>query len=82
MLSRHNENSMINNAKEAVNNVTRMLESRSIHCYSGKIIPCEFDSICIHGDGKLALDIGASLKKTLIQKGFILKSLNQLNKFI
>ena len=73
---------MINNAKEAVNNVTRMLESRSIHCYSGKIIPCEFDSICIHGDGKLALDIGTSLKKVLIQNGFILKSLNQLNKFI
>ena len=81
LLSRHKKNSMINSVKEAVNNVTRMLESRSIHCFSGKIIPCEFDSICLHGDGNLALEIGTSLKKTLIQNGFIPKSLNQLNKF-
>jgi UPF0271 protein len=72
---------MLNNVQEAVNNVTRMLESRSIYCYSGKKIACEFDSICIHGDGKLALDIGKSLSKSLIQDGFILKALNKLNKF-
>ena len=72
---------MINNVQEAVNNVTHMLESRSIYCYSGKKIPCEFDSICIHGDGKLALDIATSLSKSLIKDGFTLKPLNQLNKF-
>ena len=82
LLSRHNKNSMVNNVKEAINNVSRMLESKSIHCFSGKNIPCEFDSICIHGDGKLALDIAINLNKYLVQEGFILKPLNQLNKFI
>ncbi len=81
LLPRDNKNSMLNNVQEAVNNVTRMLESRSIYCYSGKKIACEFDSICIHSDGKLALDIGKSLSKSLIQDGFILKALNKLNKF-
>ena len=37
LLSRDKKNSMLNNVKEAVNNVTRMLESRSIYCYSGKL---------------------------------------------
>ena len=82
LLSRDNKNSMINNVQEAVNNVTHMLESRSIYCYSGEKIPCEFDSICIHGDGKLALDIATSLSKSLLKDGFILKPLNQLKKFI
>ena len=81
LLSRDKKNSMLNNVKEAVNNVTRMLESRSIYCYSGKKIACEFDSICIHSDGKLALDIAKSLSKSLIEDGFILKALNKLNKF-
>ena len=81
LLSRHNKNSMVNNVQKAVNNVTHMLESRSIYCYSGKKIACEFDSICVHGDGKLALDIATSLSKSLMQDGFILKPLNQLNKF-
>jgi UPF0271 protein len=76
LLSRDKKNSMLNNVKEAVNNVTRMLESRSIYCYSGKKIACEFDSICIHSDGKLALDIAKSLSKSLIEDGFILKALN------
>ena len=44
-------------------------------------ITCEIDSICVHGDGKLALDIAISLRQNLIQEGFILKPLNQLNKF-
>jgi UPF0271 protein len=81
LLSRDKKNSMLNNVQEAVNNVTRMLENRSIYCCSGKKIACEFDSICIHGDGKLALDIAKSLSKSLIQDGFILKALNKLNKF-
>mgnify|MGYP001335586864 CR=1 FL=1 len=82
LLSRHNKNSMVNNVKEAINNVSRMLENQSIYCYSGKTIPCKFDSVCIHGDGKLALDIAVNLNKYLVQEGFILKPLNQLNKFI
>ena len=82
LISRHNKNAMIKNIDEAINNVTKMLESKSIHCYSGKKIPCDFDSICIHGDGKLALDIAVGLRKSLINNGLTLKPLNKLNKFI
>ena len=81
LLPRNNKNSIVNDAQVAVNNVSRMLENRAIYCYSGKKIACEFDTICIHGDGKLALDITNQLHKKLIKDGFILKSLNQLSKF-
>ena len=72
---------MVHNTKEAINNVTRMLENKSIYSYSGKRIACEIDSICIHGDGNLALDIAINLSKSLKQDDFILKPLNQLKKF-
>jgi len=81
LISRNNNNSMVNNVQKAVNNVKRMLESSAIYCYSGKKIACEFDSICIHGDGKFALDIAINLNKSLIEEGFKLKPLDQLNKF-
>ena len=81
LLSRNKKNSMVHNTKEAINNVTRMLENKSIYSYSGKRIACELDSICIHGDGNLALDIAINLSKSLKQDAFILKPLNQLKKF-
>ena len=81
LLPRDKKNSIVNDVQEAVKNVTRMLENRAIYCYSGKKIACEFDSICIHGDGKLALDIASQLHKELIKDGFMLKTLNQLSKF-
>ena len=81
LLSRNKKNSMVHNTKEAINNVTRMLENKSIYSYSGKRIACEIDSICIHGDGNLALDIAINLSKSLKQDAFILKPLNQLKKF-
>ena len=81
LMPRSNSNSMVNDVQVVVNNVTNMLENKSIYCYSGKKIACEFESICIHGDGKLALDIATSLSKSLKQDGFTLKPLNQLNKF-
>tara|TARA_B100000315_G_C14502909_1_gene553190 strand:- start:355 stop:1134 length:780 start_codon:yes stop_codon:yes gene_type:complete len=81
LISRHNKNAMVKNVEESVNNVKQMLYSKSICCYSGKKIACEIDSICFHGDGKFALDIAVSLRKNLIQEGFLLKPLNQLNKF-
>ena len=58
-----------------------MIENKAIYSYSGEKIACEFDSICIHGDGKLALDIASQLHKELIKDGFMLKTLNQLSKF-
>jgi len=81
LLPRYSKNSMVNNTLEAINNVTRMLENKAIYSCSGKKILCKFDSICIHGDGKLALDIAKQLHTKLIKDGFLFKSLNKLSKF-
>ena len=31
-------------------------KTKLLNCYSGKQIPCEIDSVCIHGDNESSLN--------------------------
>ena len=73
---------MVTDKLIATTNVSKMLNDQSIYCYSGKRIPCNIDSICVHGDGEKAIDIVQDLKKNLSEEGFKFKPLNELKKFI
>ena len=59
-----------------------MVKNQAINCHSGKQIPCEIDSICIHGDNENALATAKSIKNDLIENGLELKTLNRMVKFI
>ena len=58
-----------------------MVKNQAINCLSGKQIPCEIDSICIHGDNKSSLATAKSIKNNLVNNGLILKPLNKMKKF-
>ena len=58
-----------------------MVQTQSINCHSGKQIPCEIDSICIHGDNLSSLETAKSIKKNLVENGLVLKKLNKMKKF-
>ena len=58
-----------------------MVKTQSLNCHSGKQIPCEIDSVCIHGDNLSSLETARSIKKNLIENGLELKSLNNMTKF-
>ena len=59
-----------------------MVKNQAINCHSGKQIPCEIDSVCIHGDNESSLATAKSIKENLIENGLKLKSLNTMKKFI
>ena len=59
-----------------------MVENQSLNCHSGKQIPCEIDSVCIHGDNMSALATAKSIKNNLVENGLSLKPLNLMKKFI
>ena len=82
LISRSKDNAMITNPKIAKKHVIKMVENQALNCYSGKQIPCEIDSICVHGDGQNAVDTAKEIKEGLINSGIILKPLNKLKKFI
>ena len=82
LISRSKDNAMITDPEIAKKHVIKMVENQALNCYSGKQIPCEIDSICVHGDGKSAVSTAKEIKEGLIKSGIILKPLDKLKKFI
>ena len=82
LVSRSKKNSMITDPEIAKKHVVKMVENQALNCYSGKQIPCEIDSICVHGDGKNAVKTAKQIKEGLIKSGVTLKTLDKMKKFI
>ena len=81
LVSRKKSNAMITDPETAKKHVIKMVETQAINCYSGKQIPCDIDSICVHGDGKSAVSTAKEIKNGLVNSGVTLKSLDKLKKF-
>jgi 5-oxoprolinase (ATP-hydrolysing) subunit A len=82
LVSRKKSHALITDPEEAKKHVLNMVKNQSLNCHSGKKIPCEIDSICIHGDNESSLATAKSIKENLIDNGFNLKPLNLMEKFI
>ena len=82
LVSRKKSNAMITDPEAAKKHVIKMVETQAINCYSGKQIPCTIDSICVHGDGKNAVNTAKQIKDGLIESGVTLMQLNKMKKFL
>ena len=82
LVSRSKSNALITDPEQAKKHVLSMVKNQAINCHSGKQIPCEIDSICIHGDNSSSLATAKSIKNNLLENGLELKPLNRMKKFI
>ena len=82
LVSRKKPNALITDPEEARSHVLNMVKNQAINCHSGKQIPCEIDSVCIHGDNLSSLQTAKAIKDNLIKHGLNLKALNKMKKFI
>jgi len=82
LVSRKKSNALIIDPEEAKKHVLSMVKNQALNCHSGKQIPCEIDSVCIHGDNESSLATAKSIKQNLLDNGLKLKPLNKLKKFI
>jgi UPF0271 protein len=81
LVSRKKSNALIIDPEQAKKHVLNMVKNQSLNCFSGKQIPCEIDSVCVHGDNESSLTTAKSIKDNLVGNGLILKPLNKLKKF-
>jgi UPF0271 protein len=81
LVSRKKPNALIIDPEEAKKHVLTMVQEQALNCYSGKKIPCEIDSICIHGDNISSLETAKSIKENLIENSLVLKPLSSMSKF-
>jgi UPF0271 protein len=82
LVSRKKPHALITDPEEAKKHVLSMVKNQSLNCHSGKQIPCEIDSVCIHGDNESSLATARSIRLNLIENGLNLKPLNTMEKFI
>ena len=74
LVSRKNKNALITDPDQAKQHVLLMVKNQSLNCLSGKRIPCEINSVCIHGDNKNSLETAQVIKKKFTSKWFRVKS--------
>ena len=81
LVSRKKPHALITDPEEAKKHVLNMVKNQSLNCHSGKQIPCEIDSVCIHGDNESSLATARSIRENLLENGLKLKPLNLMEKF-
>jgi UPF0271 protein len=81
LISRSKPNALITDPELAKKHVLSMVKNQAINCLSGKRIPCEIDSVCIHGDNESSLATAKSIRDNLVDNGLELKPLNKMDKF-
>jgi 5-oxoprolinase (ATP-hydrolysing) subunit A len=82
LISRSKSNALITDPNVAQKHVLSMVKNQALNCLSGKQIPCEIDSVCIHGDNINSLNTAKSIKQNLLDNGLKLKALNKMKKFL
>ena len=82
LVSRKKSHALITDPEEAKKHVLKMVKTQALNCHSGKQIPCEIDSICIHGDNISSLATAKSIRDNLLENKLELKPLNKMEKFI
>jgi len=82
LVSRKKKHALITDPEQAQKHVLKMVKTQSLNCHSGKQIPCEIDSVCIHGDNLSSLETAKIIKKNLVENGLKLQTLKQMKKFI
>ena len=82
LVSRSKKNALITDPEIAKEHVIKMVENQALNCYSGKQIPCEIDSVCVHGDGESAVNTAKENRNGLLKAGVTLNPLDKMKKFI
>ena len=81
LVSRTKSNALITDPNIAKKHILSMVKNQAINCYSGKQIPCEIDSVCIHGDNENSLNTAKVIKEELSKNNLNLIPLNKMKKF-
>jgi UPF0271 protein len=75
LTSRSRPNALIEDAGNAIQQVLQMIKKGTVTTISGKIIPIVAETICLHGDGKHAVEVAKNIYETLKQNNFDIKAI-------
>ncbi|MFC7679775.1 LamB/YcsF family protein [Paenibacillus sp. GCM10028914] len=67
---------LITDTEQAVQQVIRMVKEHVVVTTSGKSIPIQADTVCLHGDGTHAAVFAAQLRTRLLEEGITVKAMD------
>ena len=76
LTSRSQANALIEDETRSTQQVLQMIKERTVISLNGKIIPIKTDTICIHGDGKYAVEFAKRIHDTLLQEKINIQPIN------
>ncbi len=68
LTTRSQPGALIDSVDEVLDQVKQMVDTGNVTSVSGKLIPVKVETICIHGDGKKAVDFAKAIYDTLQKK--------------
>jgi 5-oxoprolinase (ATP-hydrolysing) subunit A len=71
---RNAEGSVLESVKGALEQVGQLLEKGTVSTLEGETIPLKAETLCIHGDGKNALELARAVRELLNTRGFKVRS--------
>ncbi|MBR6429830.1 MAG: 5-oxoprolinase subunit PxpA [Oscillospiraceae bacterium] len=78
LVNRKKEGAMITDENVAIERVVRMIREKTVTAVTGKDIPIEADSVCVHGDGPKALAFVEKIRAALTQQGIEIRPLGEI----
>ena len=78
LVNRRKDGAMITDEDEAIARVVRMVKEKKVTAITGKDIPIQADSVCVHGDGAKALAFVERIRKALTEEGVEICSLDEI----
>jgi len=78
LVPRNLPGAVLHDSAECLAHVLSMLERGGIVTLTGKLLPCQFHSICVHGDSPDAVATAAAVRDGLLAAGHRLMSLPEL----
>jgi UPF0271 protein len=73
LVARDIPGSVLHDTGDMIDRVIRMIKDKTVETVSGKIIPVEADTVCIHGDNETAPEFVKSLAEALKSAGIVMK---------
>ena len=72
LVARTKHGAMIHDEDEMVSRVLRMVKDNEVVSVSGRVIPIEADTVCVHGDGERALAFVMRLRQAFAENEIII----------
>ena len=80
LVDRRKDGAMITDENEAIARVIRMVKQKKVTAVTGKDIPIQADSICVHGDGAKALAFVEKIREAFEKEGIQISPLDEFVK--